>query len=83
MVAYITHTCLSLSIPIEITSLSAFLSPDLLYVSLAVGAILLLFGAAAALAVIRRRRTKNADEEHAAASILVYPSQQGTAPQFL
>ncbi|KAJ3644734.1 hypothetical protein Zmor_022441 [Zophobas morio] len=56
---------------------------DLLYVSLAVGAILLLFGAAAALAVIRRRRTKNADEEHAAASILVYPSQQGTAPQFL
>ncbi|XP_068915104.1 synaptotagmin-15-like isoform X3 [Tenebrio molitor] len=56
---------------------------EILYSSVAVGVVLILFTLTAAVLFVRRRRTKNADEEHAASSILVYPSQQGTAPQFL
>ncbi|XP_015838078.1 synaptotagmin-15 isoform X1 [Tribolium castaneum] len=56
---------------------------EILYSSVAVGVVLLVFISAAVLFFLRRRKTKNADEEHAASSILVYPSQQGTAPQFL
>lgn len=60
-----------------------FQTNEILYPAVAAGSGLLVILAVIAIILTRRRRNKQAVEEQPASSILVYPSQQGTAPQFL